>query len=149
LSGDALALDRGSFNFEGGLTLKDIPQVTFKYTHSFREGEKSSTIWGITHPTINVTQGLSPTVNKIDEHSDAFQLDLAKTIKATDLGVGMRYESGNLDNALHITQSPDEPGQQRITDRQKTTYDLFNVHAFTESRLRSNLVLSAGYAYSG
>ena len=148
LSDDALALDRGNFTFEGGLTLKDAPQVTFKYSHAFREGEKSSTIWGITHPTINVTQGLSPTVNKIDEHSDAFQLDVAKTIKATDLGVGVRYEGGKLDNSLRITQSPGEPGQQRITDHQNTTYDLFNVHAFTESRLRSNVVLSAGYSYS-
>jgi hypothetical protein len=149
LSDDALALDRGNFTFEGGLTLKDIPQVTFKYTHAFREGEKSSTIWGITHPTINVTQGLSPSVNNIDEHSDAFQLDLAKTIKATDLGVGMRYEGGKQNNALHITESPGEPGQQRITDQQSTTYDLYHAHAFTETRLRTNLVLSVGYSYSG
>ncbi len=148
LSDDALALDRGNFTFEGGLTLQDIPQVTFKYSHAFREGEKSSTIWGITHPTINATQGLSPTVNKIDEHSDTFQLDVAKTIKSTDLGVGMRYEGGELNNVLRITESPGEPGQQRITDQQKTTYDLFNVHAFTETRLRTNLLLSAGYAYS-
>jgi hypothetical protein len=149
LSDDALALDRGNFTFEGGLTLQNIPQVTFKYTHAFREGEKSSTIWGITHPDFNVTQGLSPSVNRLDEHSDAFQIDLAKTIKATDLGLGGRYEHGELDNALRITQSPGEPGQQRITDRQKTTYDLYNVHAFTETRFRKNLVLSSGYAYSG
>jgi len=149
LSDDALALDRGNFTFEGGLTLQDIPHITFKYTHAFREGEKSSTIWGITHPTIDATQGLSPSVNNIDEHSDAIQIDVAKTIKATDLGVGMRYEGGKLDNGLHITQSPGEPGQQRITDQQNTTYDLFNVHAFTETRLQTNLILSAGYSYSG
>jgi len=149
LSDDALALDRGNFTFEGGLTFKDKPQVTFKYTHAFREGEKSSTIWGITHPTINDTRGLSPSVNKIDERSDAFQIDVSKAIKAWDLGVGMRYENGTMDNALHITQSPGEPGQQRITDQQKTTYDLFNAHAFTETRLRSNLVFSTAYSYSG
>jgi hypothetical protein len=149
LSDDALALDRGNFTFEGGLTSKDKPQVTFKYTHAFREGEKSSTIWGITHPTINDTRGLSPSVNKIDERSDAFQIDVSKSIKAWDLGVGMRYENGTMDNALHITQSPGEPGQQRITDQQKTTFDLFNAHAFTETRLRSNLVFSTAYSYSG
>jgi hypothetical protein len=148
LSDDPLALDRGNFTFEGGLTLKDAPQLTFKYTHAFRDGEKSSTIWGVTHPTFNVTQGLAPSIYKIDEHSDAFQVDLAKTIKATDLGVGMRYEGGKLDNALRITQSPGEPGQQRITDQQTTTYDLFNAHAFSETRLRTNLVFSAGYSYS-
>ena len=149
LSDDALALDRGKFTFEGGLTLKDIPEITFKYTHAFREGEKNSTIWGVTHPAVGVTQGLSPSFYNIDEHSDALQLDLAKTIKATDLGLGLRYEAGELDNSLYITQSPGEPAQQRVTDHQKTSYDLFNVHAFTETRFRKNLVLSSGYAYSG
>jgi len=149
LSRDALALDRGNFTFEGGLTLPDIPEVRFKYSHLFRDGDKSSTIWGITHPALNVTQGLSPSFYNIDEHSDAFQLDVTKTIKATDLGLGMRYEAGEGNNALYITQSPGEPGQQRISDRQKSSYDLFNAHAFTETRLRTNLVLSAAYAYSG
>jgi hypothetical protein len=96
-----------------------------------------------------VTQGLSPSVYDIDEHSDAFAVDLTKSIKATDLGLGARYESGELNNALRITQSPGEPGQQRITDQQSTIYDLFNVHAFTETRLRKNLILSSGYSYSG
>src|SRR5215813_11389908 len=54
-----------------------------------------------------------------------------------------------VDNALHITQSPGEPGQQRITDQQNTTYDLFNAHAFIETRLRSNVVFSTAYSYSG
>ena len=44
---DALALDRGEFSFEGGTGLfKDMPNVIFKYSHLYRDGEKSSTIWG-------------------------------------------------------------------------------------------------------
>jgi len=89
LSGNALTLDRGEISFEGGLTLEKIPNINFKYTHSFREGDKSSTIWGITHPAIGVTQGLSPSVYDINEHSDAFQLDVTNHVKATYFGVGL------------------------------------------------------------
>src|SRR4029077_10958776 len=111
LSDDALALDRGEISFVGGLTLEEIPQITFKYDHSFRDGEKSSTIWGIAHPAIGVTQGLAPSFYSIDEHSDSFQLDATHNIKATDFGVGLRYESGKTDDALKMTQSPGEPAQ--------------------------------------
>ncbi|MBI4325402.1 MAG: hypothetical protein HY674_09075, partial [Chloroflexi bacterium] len=74
LAGDALALDRGALSFEGGLTLENMPKVTFRYTHTFRDGDKSSTSWGVTHPAIGVTRGLSPSFYDIHEHSDAFQL---------------------------------------------------------------------------
>ena len=148
LSSDALALDRGELSFEGGLTLSGVPKITFKYTHTFREGDKSSTSWGITHPDIGVTRGLSPSFYDINEHSDIFQLDATHHIKATDFGVGLRYESGKLDDALKIDQGPGEPLEQKVTDRQGTTYDLFNVHAFTETWIKKNLLLSSGYSFS-
>ena len=144
----ALALDRGEISFSGGLTLEEVPAITFKYSHNFRDGEKSSTIWGITHPAVGVTQGLSPSFYDIDEHSDSFQLDATHTIKATDFGAGLRYESGKMDDAVKITQSPGEPAQQRITDRQGTSYDLFNVHAFTETWIRTNFLFSSAFSYS-
>src|ERR1044071_1062436 len=50
LGGDALELDRGEFSFEGGLTQEKKPQLAFKYSHKFRDGEKSSTNWGFAHP---------------------------------------------------------------------------------------------------
>ncbi len=59
-SEDALGLDRGEISFEGGLTLDKLPQVKFKYTHNFRDGEKSSTSWGLTHPGDDVIRGLGP-----------------------------------------------------------------------------------------
>ncbi len=149
LSGDVLALDRGSLTFEGGLTYKEWPQIRLSYNHAFRDGDKASTAWGITHPDLNAVQGLAPSVNRIDEHSDSLQIDVSKTIKVTEVGVGIRYDTGQTDDSLRITHSPNEPGQQRVTDSQKWNYDLFNVHAYTESRLWSNVVLSAGYAYSG
>jgi hypothetical protein len=148
-SGNALGLDRGALVFEGGLRMEKVPEITFRYTHDFRDGEKSSTIWGYTHPAGGtVTRGLSPSVYDIDEHSDAFELDVAHHLKATDLGVGVRYESGSLNNALKITQFPGETIQQRVTDRQGTTYDMFNVHAFTETWFKKSLMFSSGFSYA-
>jgi len=148
LAKDALALDRGEISFEGGLRLEKVPAVTFKYTHAFRDGEKSSTIWGATHPGGGPARGLSPSFYDIDERRDIFQLDATHRIMKTDVGLGLRYESGNLDNALKINQSPGEPVERKITDRTGTSYDLFNAHAFTETWIKTNLFFSSGFSFS-
>lgn len=145
--GNGLALDRGEFSIEGGLTLEKKPQVKFKYTHSYRDGEKSSTIWGITHPG-GVTKGLSPSFYNIDEHRDAFQLDVTHHVLKSDVGLGLRYETGNLKDALNITQSPGEPTQEKITNKENTGYNLFNANAFTETWFKDKLLLSTGFSFS-
>jgi hypothetical protein len=147
LSPNALNLDRKEISVEVGLTLDKAPKVVFKYTHSERDGEKDSTSWGLTQPAPGVTQGLSPSFYGIDERRDIFQLDVTHHIKATDFGVGMAYEHGNIDNALFIDQFPGQAVEQKITDRQGTTYDLFSAHAFTETWLKKNLLFSSGFAY--
>jgi hypothetical protein len=155
LSDDALALDNGTFSVEGGLRLANLPNVpnlTFKYTHTYRNGEEGSTIWGYSHPdplnNPGAVRGLNPSYYNIDEHSDIFQLDTTDHIKATDLGVGLRYETGNLNDSLNIVQWPGELIQQGVTDQSSVTYDLFNVHAFTETWLKDNLMFSTAYSYS-
>ena len=146
---DALGLDRGDFSIEGGLTLDNLPKVTFKYDHTFREGEKSSTIWGFTHPAGGaLVRGLSPSIYDIDEKSDIFQLDVTHHIKAVDVGAGVRYETGRMDNTLKINQFPGESFQQKVTDRQGTSYDLLNVHSFAESWVSKNVMLSTGFSFS-
>lgn len=148
LSNNPLTLDHGDLIFEAGLALDNVPKVAFKYEHTTREGSQSSTIWGFAHPAPGVTRGLSPSFYDIDEHSDIFQLDVTHHIKATDAGIGVRYETGKMDDSLNTTQFPGEPFQQKITDTQGTSYDLFDVHAFTETWLKKNLMLSSGFAYS-
>jgi len=149
-SENALTLDRGKLSLEGGWTPEKGPKVTFKYTHDYREGDKASTEWGFaTVPGVPYAQGLSPALYNIHEHSDSFQLDVADHIKATELGAGLRYDTGKLDDALQLIQYPGEPVQQALTDRQGTSYDLFNAHTFTETWVRSNVMFSTGFSYSG
>jgi hypothetical protein len=149
LSASALGLDRGAFSLEAGLTPEKGINAAFKYTHTFREGEESSTIWGDTTPGFgSVTQGLNPSFTDIHEHADIFQLDLSDHIGKTDLGLGLHYETGKLGDALMIPQYPGEPIQQKITDQEGTSYDVFDVHTFAEIWIKTNFMLSTGFAYS-
>jgi hypothetical protein len=151
LGDNALSLDRGEISFEGGITLKNKPSVTFKYTHTFRDGEKSSTIWGDTHPlSIFPTRGLTPSFWDIDEKRDIFELNVKHHIKTTDFGVGVRYETGDLNNALKISQWPGEgvsAGESKITSREGVNYDMLNVHAFSETWIKKNLFFSSGFMF--
>jgi hypothetical protein len=61
----------------------------------------------------------------------------------------MRYESGHLDDALQTAVYPGEPVQQDLTWRQGTSYDLFDAHAFSETWVKTNVMVSAGFSYSG
>jgi hypothetical protein len=147
-SGNALALDRGEFSVEGGLTLENLPSLTFKYTHTRRDGDKSSTIWGPVHPDpLNspaTVSGIYPSVYGIDETVDAFDLNAKQYIKGTTFGVGLHFEHGDLNDSLNSTLYQGEPVQNDITDREKNAYDLFSVNATSETWIKNNLMFSAG-----
>ena len=151
----ALALDRGEYSFEGGLTLEKLPAITFKYTHRYRNGDKSSTIWGPEHPDLFVNptlvQGLAPSFYNIDEKIDTFELDAKQHVMATDLALGLRYETADLNNALYTTRflnDPIPPSAPYVTDQQKTTYDLFNLNASSETWIKPNLLFSTGFMFA-
>ena len=147
-SGDALALDRGQISLEAGYNKAGQPKVTFKYTHRYRDGEKGTTIWGPIHdPKLSVFR-LFPGIYDIDEKSDAFQLDVAHHIKKVDVGLGVRFETGEINNAYKRTSWAGESVQQKDTDRQGTSYDMLSVHAFAESWIKPNQFLSAGFMFA-
>jgi hypothetical protein len=152
LPNDELSLDRGVISFEAGLTPKNLPQVVFKYTHSYRDGDKSSTIWGPVHPdTLNTpttVRNVFPSLYNINEKVDSYALDVTHHIKTTDFGAGVRYETASLNDAHLETLYQGESGQQNITDRQGTSYDMFNAHAFSETWLKKNLFFSTGYSFA-
>jgi hypothetical protein len=149
---DAFTLDRGAFAVEGGWKFQSGPSLRAKYSHLYRDGDKGSTIWGPTHPSLmNPTAGLVPTVQEIDESRHIFELELTHRIKQTDVGLGGVYEFGDLNNARKISQYPGEgilAGERKITNREKTDYDFYSVHAFAENWLKPNLFFSTGYLFS-
>ena len=149
LPNDDLYVDRGTFSIEAGLTPKDLPQVAFKYTHSYRDGDKSSTIWGPVHPdATTAVRGMYPSIYGINEKVDSYALDMTNHIKSTDLGLGVRYETARLSDTLQSTFWAGEPVQQNVTQTQGTSYDMFNAHAYSETWFKNNVLLSAGYMFN-
>lgn len=145
---EALALDRGDFSIEAGVTPAKLPALTFKYTRSYRGGDKDSTIWGPVHPDpVNSpasVQGLAPSFYDLDEVVDAFDLDAKKNIKGTDLDAGAHLEHGVLNDALDETYYPGEPIGSDVTQQEKDDYDMFSAHASSETWIKDKLMLSAG-----
>jgi hypothetical protein len=151
LPNDALSLDRGTLSVEAALTPKDLPKAVFKYTHSYRDGDKSSTIWGPVHPDLPAAtvRNVFPSLYNINEKVDSYALDLTHHIKTTDFGAGVRYDTASLANTrMETFYLNDDPQHRALTDSQGTAYDLFNVHAFSETWLKKNLFFSTGYTYA-
>lgn len=141
--GDALALDRGKISLEAGYRKDGQPNVTFKYTHSYRNGDEGTTSWGVPPGATSSSLRLYPGLLNIDEKSDAFQLDVTHHIKSTAVGLGLEFETGDLNDGHDLYSF----SKQKITDQQDTSYDMFSVHGFTETWIKKNLFLSTGFMF--
>ena len=148
LPGGPLALDRGLIAFEMGLTKPDLPKITLKYSHDYRYGNESSTLWGPVHDPNNSVYRPYPGIDSINESSDTIQLDLTHNYKKVNYGAGVSYQTGNLNNANELTFWSGEPVQQKVTEQQNVSYDLLSTHAFAESWVKNNLFLSTGFMYA-
>jgi hypothetical protein len=142
-----LSLDRGEAFVEGGLTLPNWPVIKLRYSHLFRDGEKDSTIWG-TASVPGGTRGLTGSFLDVDETRDIFQADASHTVGKTALGLGLRYELGNQIDSRNLHQSPNTGSETFVTSKDGVDTDLFNVHAFTQTRFNEQYMLSSGVAYT-
>ena len=151
-------IDRGEAWVELGLRSPDWPEITLRYSHEFRDGQKDSTMWGDTTLTgiPGATRKIAPAYRDIDETRDIFTLEATKTFGNTDILLGMRYEHTENDDSLNMERGVGQlppvvppPGAQRfVTQRQKDDVDLFSGHAITETRLTDSLWFTTGYSYT-
>ncbi len=152
-------IDRGDAWVELGLRVPDWPEITIRYSHEFRFGQKDSTIWGDTNLTglaVQPTRKIVPSFRDIDEKRDIFSFEASKTIGNTDFLLGMRYEHNTNDYSLNMERGAGQlppvvppPGQQRkVTQQQNDDVDLFSGHGITETRLTDSLWFTAGYSYT-
>lgn len=159
-----LAVDRGRAWFEAGLTMPDVPQITFRYEHEFREGHKASTIWGdsdvsstpgvfpVPTATSRTLRGFAPTFLGLDERRDSFSLKLKHTLGNTDYVIGGSYQRLEYDNTRTIHRRPGElagantaqTADRYVTERERLEQDLFNAHAMTETRINDKVKLTLG-----
>src|SRR6266496_3103917 len=152
-------IDRGDAWVELGLRVPDWPEITIRYSHELRFGQKDSTIWGDTTLTglaVQPTRKIVPSFRDIDEKRDIFSFEASKTIGNTDFLLGMRYEHNTNDYSLNMERGAGQlppvvppPGQQRkVTQQQNDDVDLFSGHGITETRLTDSLWFTAGYSYT-
>ena len=154
-------IDRGDAWIELGLRAPNWPEITIRYDHEFRFGQKDSTVWGDTNqtgllPPFNSTRKIIPSFRNIDEKRDIFSFEASKTIGNTDVLLGMRYEHNTNDYSLNMERGAGQlppavspPGQQRkVTQQQNDDVDLFSGHGITETRITDNFWFTAGYSYT-
>lgn len=147
------SIDRSDAWVELGLRVPNWPEITFRYDHIARHGEKDSTSWGDTTltglPPPNNTRNIVPTFLDIHETRDVLVLDLKHTIGNTDFGVGARYEMQDNDNSRNVHRRPGEPNADRyFTQRDEVSADLFSVHIFGETRWNDKLYLTTAYMFT-
>ena len=149
-------IDRGDAWVELGLRVPNWPEITIRYSHEFRNGQKDSTTWGDTTLTglpVNPTRKIVPSFRDIDETRDIVSFEASKTIGNTDFLLGMRYEHNENDDSLNMERNAGSvgvvPGGQRfVTQHQKDDVDLFSGHGITETRFSDSLWFTAGYSYT-
>jgi hypothetical protein len=149
-------IDRGDAWIELGLRVPNWPEITIRYEHEFRFGQKDSTIWGDTTLTglaVNPTRKIVPSFRDIDEKRDIFSFEASKTFGNTDVLLGMRYEHNENDDSLNMERNAGQVGvvpggQRKVTQTQNDDVDLFSGHAITETRFSDSLWFTAGYSYT-
>jgi hypothetical protein len=168
LVNNELALDRGNAWIELGLRVPDLPEVTFRYEHSYRNGEKDSTSWGSSYLTgVNSTvtnaanqRKIVPSFRDINEKRDTFTLDIKKTLGNTEVNLGMRYERIDNNDSLYERTRPGEAStvstgklittatDTYITQNETQKTDSFSGHFSTVTRFNDKIWLTLGYSYT-
>ena len=149
-------IDRGDVWIELGLRVPDWPEITIRYSHEFRDGQKDLTTWGDTTLTglaVNPTRKIVPSFRDIDETRDIVSFEASKTIGNTDVLLGMRYEHNTNDDSLNMERNAGQvgagPGGQRfVTQKQNDDVDLFSGHGITVTRFSDSLWFTAGDSYT-
>ena len=155
---DQQSIDRGEIYFETGLRMENLPEITFKYRHLYRNGDKDSTCWGDTQANpawggitgSNPAFKLMPSLWDIDESTDIFELEVEHTLGNTDLGMGLTYESYQLDNSRYTPRWSTNGAVKAvngITVTEKSDADLFagNIHSVTRFSDKAWLSFAASY----
>jgi hypothetical protein len=149
-----LALDRGDVWVELGLRVPNLPEITVRYDHEYRYGQKDSTEWGTAYLNNAYTTSLnrryvSPTYLDINEKRDIFTLEATKTVFGnTDLGLGMRYEHNSNNDTQNEITGRTATNQTHTVNNNQLELDLFNGHFSSVTRFNDYIWLTLGYSYT-
>ncbi len=152
-------MDIGHMTFDAGLTLPDLPKITFGYEHQYKDGNKSMLEWGSVtqtlpagsvYPTGAVTKKIYPGFKAIDENVDIFKLNVDHSFGSLNLGDNFFYEK--YDNATSLMDAsavnlPANTASFRQTNEQ-FKHDLFSNTYHMDQHLNDKVYWSAGYLFT-
>ncbi|MEI8341120.1 MAG: hypothetical protein WCH43_06230 [Verrucomicrobiota bacterium] len=161
--GNELALDRGDIWVELGLRMANLPEITLRYDHLYRYGQKDSTSWGTTADTglTYATSGynqrkITPSFYNINETRDILTAEAKQTVFGnTELNLGMRFEYNNNNDSLNERNFPENSTavktnpQRYITQDNQLQMDMLNGHFSSVTRFNDQYWLTLGYSYTG
>ena len=100
------------------MTLPDSPQLVFGYEYQYRQGTKSTLVWGTVIPGAGVPKNIFPNVENIDEHTHIFKVDLTREWEGWSFENRTRVEFYNLseqrNDAIVYTTGPNPDLIQRV-----------------------------------
>ena len=148
---DELSVDRGEVWLETGLRLENMPEVTFRYTHAWRDGSKDATTWGgVATAAPAAGYKLVPALNRIDETTDTFRLDVTHTLGNTDFGGGLAFQRIQNDDTRVMRNGISKANSTlgtRVLDQAVYDSDIFSANLFSETRLNEQVMFSLGYNF--
>ena len=121
--------------------------LTLKYAHEYRKGRKDSLVWGDSTQG-GTTRGLVPSFRELNEARNRIEANMKHTLGVTEFGLGLRLDLVDNNNSFKERRRPGEAANRYITQRDIFESDMFNVRAFTESRLNEAVWLTTGYSYT-
>jgi len=174
-AGPQYALFRGSIWVELGLRVPNLPELTVRYEHAFRNGQKDSTSWGGTNqtgivatPTNSSTRKVLPSFRNINETRDIFTFDgkylfgKPEQMGNTEVNLGMRYEFDTTDNSFNyatrssppttaIAQNwnhvPQVANTYKTTQTDQSSLALYDGHISEVTRFGDKLWLTSAFSY--
>ena len=151
-------MDIGHMTFDAGLTLPDLPKITFGYEHQYKDGSKSMLEWGSVTETVPanvfpngaVTKKIYPGLKGIDENVDIFKLGVDHSIGSLNLGDNFYFEK--YDNATVLTDEesmavPANTATFRQTNEQ-FKHDMFSNSYHMDQHVNDKVYWSAGYLFT-
>ncbi len=71
-------LDIGHAWIDFGLTLPDSPELVLGYEYQFKQGAKSTLVWGPVYLGAGLPKNIFPNLEDVDEHTHIFKVDLTR-----------------------------------------------------------------------
>ena len=146
---DAGTVDRGVFWVEYELAPEEGIGAYVRYAHTFRDGQKGSTIWSTSNLTGGVgRRGIVPSYYDLDETRDTIEGEINYKKDTTKAALGLRYEASDFDNRRQMRREPGEPTDRYVTQRETNETDLVSMHGYVDTQFNEQWRFSLGGIYT-